>query len=361
VKVKKIFYQSEIKPIETLPEVTLVVAAYNEENWIEEKIQNSLKLDYPSEKLKYLFVTDGSDDGTMDIIRQYPQIHLEHDPKRQGKIAAVDRIMPLIKSPIIVFTDANTLLNKEAIRNIVKHFADPNVGAVAGEKRIIQSRKDDASVAGEGIYWKYESMLKKLDAELYSVVGAAGELFAIRTELYEPVRKDTLIEDFYMTLRIAQKGYKVAYETEAYALETASASIKEEMKRKVRITAGGIQAIIRLADLLIPFPNPILSFQYISHRVLRWTLAPLSLLIFFIVSAILAVQGDRWGQLLLTLQIIYYTAAYIGYLFERKAISVKALYIPLYFTMMNLSVFLGVWRLISRQQSVVWEKAERKL
>lgn len=361
VQLKKLFYKSEIRLFQTLPEVTLVVAAYNEEAWIEEKIINSLELDYPSDKLKFLFVTDGSDDGTVDIIRKYPQIQLEHHAPRKGKIAAVARIMPLIETPITVYTDANTLLNKEAIQRIVQHFAEPKIGAVAGEKRIMQSAKDDASAAGEGIYWKYESKLKQLDSELYSVVGAAGELFAIRTELFEPVRKDTLIEDFYMTLRIAQKGYKVAYEKNAYAIETASASIQEEMKRKVRITAGGIQAIIRLAELLLPFKNPILSFQYISHRVLRWTLAPLSLLAFFISSIFLAIQGDWLGQILLALQIIFYVVAMVGYHFERKAISIKALYIPLYFTLMNVSVYQGAWRLMKGQQSVVWEKAKRKV
>ncbi|MEM6845083.1 MAG: glycosyltransferase family 2 protein [Bacteroidota bacterium] len=360
VVVKRVFRKTVTTSVQDWPEATLVVAAYNEETYVEDKILNSLQLDYPDEKLKLLFVTDGSDDRTVNIIQQYPQIQLEHQTKRQGKIAAVERIMPLVKSPITVYTDANTYLNPEAIKNMVRHFADPQVGGVAGEKRIRQSDKDDASAAGEGIYWKYESTLKQWDYELHSVVGAAGELFAIRTELYEPVQKDTLIEDFYMTLRIAQRGYRVAYEKEAYATEDSSASIQEEMKRKVRIAAGGIQAIIRLARLLIPYPNPVLTFQYISHRVLRWTLAPLALLIFLIVSGILAVQNDPVGQVLLGAQLLFYGLAYVGYRFEKKEVSVKALYIPLYFSMMNLAVYRGAWRLWKGQQSVVWDKAQRK-
>jgi len=342
------------------PEVTLVVAAYNEENYIEDKILNSLQLEYPADKLKFLFVTDGSTDSTNEIILRYPQIQLKYQPHRQGKIAAVDRIMPLIQTPITVFTDANTLLNPEAVKEMVKHFTHPKVGAVAGEKRIHQSAKDDASAAGEGIYWRYESALKQWDYELYSVVGAAGELFAIRTELYEAVQKDTLIEDFYMTLRIAQRGYRVAYEKNAYAVEDSSASVQEEMKRKVRIAAGGIQAIIRLARLLIPYPYPILTFQYFSHRVLRWTLAPLALLCFLITSALLAVQGDKVGPVLFAGQALFYGMAYLGYRYEKQEVSVKALYIPLYFSMMNLAVFRGAWRLWKGQQSVVWDKAQRK-
>nr|WKN34459.1 glycosyltransferase family 2 protein [Tunicatimonas sp. TK19036] len=360
VNLKNFFYKNTPVEIDDLPDVTLVVAAYNEEVYIEDKIHNSLQLDYPASKLKLLFVTDGSDDQTMEIIRQYPQVQLEHQPERQGKITAVDRIMPLVKSPITIYTDANTHLNQEAVKNIVKHFANPKVGGVAGEKRIRQEVKNDASSAGEGVYWKYESALKKWDYKLYSVVGAAGELFAIRTELYEPVRKDTLIEDFYMTLRIAQRGYRVAYEKEAYAIEDSSASIQEEMKRKIRIAAGGIQAIIRLATLLIPYPNPILTFQYVSHRVLRWTLAPIALLVFGIVSVILATQGDLVGKLLVVTQVTFYGCAYVGYRLERKKVSLKALYIPLYFSIMNLAVYRGAWRLWKGQQSVVWEKAQRK-
>lgn len=360
VVVKRAFRKTIPISMEELPEVTLVVAAYNEEAYIEDKILNSLQLDYPDKKLKLLFVTDGSDDRTVEIIRQYPQIQLEHQPHRQGKITAVERIMPLVKSPVTIYTDANTYLNLGAIKNMVRHFTDPQVGGVAGEKRIRQSAKDDASAAGEGIYWKYESTLKQWDYELCSVVGAAGELFAIRTELYEPVRKDTLIEDFYMTLRIAQRGYRVAYEKEAYAMEDSSASIQEEMKRKVRIAAGGIQAIIRLSRLLIPYPNPVLTFQYVSHRVLRWTLAPLALLVFLFVSGILAAQNDLVGQALLTAQLLFYGLAYVGYRFEKKEVSIKALYIPLYFSIMNLAVYRGAWRLWKGQQSVVWDKAQRK-
>ena len=176
-------------PLETapLPEVTFVVCAFNEEDWILQKIDNSLALDYPRHLLKFCFVTDGSDDRTAALVRNYPypsdtQWELLHQPERRGKIAAFQRAMQQITSPIVVSTDANTLVNPEALRRLVHHFSDPKVGAVAGEKRISMAEKDDASSAGEGIYWKYESLLKKWDAELWSVVGAAGELFALRTK-----------------------------------------------------------------------------------------------------------------------------------------------------------------------------------
>ncbi len=342
-----------------LPELTLVVAAYNEEDCIEEKIQNCLELDYPKDKMHMLFVTDGSTDRTVDIIARYPQIQLEHKDQRAGKIAAVSRVMPLVKTPVTVFCDANTTLNDQAIKRLVRHFADEKVGAVAGEKRIAQDGKDDASSAGEGIYWKYESFLKSMDSELHTVVGAAGELFAIRTELYEPPSTDTLIEDFVITMNIAYQGYRVVYEKEAFALESGSSNLSEEIKRKVRIAAGGLQAIYRLRYLLVP-TDPMLTFQYVSHRVLRWTLAPLALLGVLITSIHLTIAGDTLGTTLLLCQVLFYTVAAIGYMIEQRSISIKILYVPLYFTMMNLCVFIGLWRLYTGSQSVVWDKAKRK-
>src|SRR5690606_11412352 len=170
-----------------LPPVTVLVAAYNEEDYIVEKIENSFSLNYPKNKLNFLFVTAGSDDATPSLIRKYTEIKLYHEPARKGKIAAVERVMAFVDTEIVVFTDANTMLNEDAVRNMVRHFADPTVGAVAGEKRVFVQDKDNASGAGEGFYWKYESKLKTWDSELYSVVGAAGELFAIRKSLFEKV------------------------------------------------------------------------------------------------------------------------------------------------------------------------------
>lgn len=187
----------------------------------------------------------------------------------------MNRGMRFVTTPLVVFSDANTLLSKDAIRRIVDLFADPTTGCVSGEKRIMTGQAESAAGAGEGIYWKYESTLKRWDAKLYSVVGAAGELFAVRTELFQEVEPDTLLDDFIVSLRIAMKGYTIQYDPEAYAMETSSANVKEELKRKIRISAGGIQSVVRLRALLNIFRYGVLSFQYISHRVLRWTLAPL--------------------------------------------------------------------------------------
>jgi cellulose synthase/poly-beta-1,6-N-acetylglucosamine synthase-like glycosyltransferase len=344
------------------PEVTLFVTAFNEKDYVDMKVKNSRELDYPKDKLKLVWVTDGSDDGTPELLRQYEDVTVYHKDERNGKIAAMNRGSQLVETPLLVFSDANTMLGKESIRRIVNLFANEKVGCVSGEKRIYQKDSDDAAGAGEGIYWKYESTLKKWDAELYSVVGAAGELFAVRTELFEIVEGDTLLDDFIVSLRIAMQGYTIQYDPEAYAIESASANVGEELKRKIRIAAGGIQSVVRLRKLLNIFKYGLLSFQYISHRVLRWTLAPLSLLLMFFINAFLAFnQGfefDFFGVLFL-LQILFYSMAMLGWFLENKQIKVKILFIPYYFFIMNYAMFRGFFRYMKRSQSVNWERAKR--
>ncbi len=345
------------------PEVTLFIAAYNEKDFVAEKIRNSRELDYPADKLHMVWVTDGSDDGTPDELKKYEGVTVHHLPQRNGKIGAMNRGMQFVKTPVVVFCDANTMLGRESIRRIVKLFSNPQVGCVSGEKRIFSKDKDAAAGAGEGLYWKYESTLKKWDAELYSVVGAAGELFAIRTQLYQEVERDTLLDDFIISLRVAQQGYTIQYDPEAYAIESASANVKEELKRKIRISAGGIQSVIRLRSLLNVFKYGTLSFQYISHRVLRWTLAPLALLLLLPAGFALAFSEGilDFGpySLLFWLQILFYISALLGWYLENKSIKVKVLFVPYYFFIMNLSVFLGFKRYLKGSQSVNWERAKR--
>jgi cellulose synthase/poly-beta-1,6-N-acetylglucosamine synthase-like glycosyltransferase len=267
--------------------------------------------------------------------------------------------MPYVKTPLVMFSDANTILNRSAVRNLVKHFEDPKVGVVAGEKRVLSEEKDGAAASGEGLYWKYESQLKKWDSELYSVVGAAGELFAVRTDLFRPVDTSIIIEDFYISLKIAMGGKVTRYAPDAYAMEKGSASVKEELKRKIRIAAGGIQAIVLLRSLLNIFKYGWLSFQYISHRVLRWTLAPVGLIIIFLGSLLLGWMGNSFYMMLFWLQVAFYVMAIVGWVLQNRNIRIKLLFVPYYFSMMNYAVFMGFFRFIRGKQSAVWEKAKR--
>ncbi|NHA03161.1 glycosyltransferase family 2 protein [Mucilaginibacter sp. HC2] len=363
IRVKRVFkgIKTVAEDLDNLPTCTLVVAAYNEESFMKDKIANTLSLNYPTQKLNLLFITDGSSDNTPNIISQYPQIQLMHQPQRAGKIAAIHRAMEFVHTDAVVFTDANTFLNKDALIKICRHYSDATVGAVAGEKRVHFDENADASAAGEGFYWKYESALKKWDSELYSVVGAAGELFSVRRSLYQPVSADTVLDDFMISMLIAKKGYRIVYEPEAYATETASENVSEELKRKIRIAAGGMQSILRLKSLFNPFLYPVLSFQYISHRVLRWTITPFLLILSFVLNIILALEPEATGyQVLLLAQILFYILALLGFIMEKKQLRIKILFIPYYFCVMNYAVLAGIIRYFTSKQSAVWEKAQRK-
>jgi len=363
IKIKRLSKGKPVLPViifDELPTCTLVVAAYNEEGVIDEKIKNSLALSYPKDKLQLVFITDGSTDGTASIIKNYPQIKHMHSTDRKGKIAAVHRAMETVKTEIVVFTDANTFLNNEALLNICRHYSDDKVGAVAGEKRVHTDAEN--ATAGEGFYWKYESKLKAWDSELYSVVGAAGELFSIRTALYENVPANTILDDFMISLLVAKRGYRVIYEPEAYATELASQNVTEELKRKIRIAAGGIQSIIWLKGLLNPFPTPVLTFQYVSHRVLRWTVVPFLMILALLINLWIVFHGSisLVYQLLLLAQVGFYLLAISGWILEEKQIKIKIFFIPYYFCMMNYAVIMGIFRFASGRQSAIWEKAKRQ-
>lgn len=368
VKLKRLFQKKKklSPPVDYEPTVCLFVTAYNEKDFVRQKVENSLSLDYPKNKIQFLWVTDGSDDGTPDLLKAWPEIEVHHLSERRGKMHAMNRGVKFVKSEIIVFSDTNTILGNRSIREIVACFADEKVGCVAGEKRIIEKQSDAAAGAGEGIYWKYESWVKKLDAELNSAVGAVGELFAIRTWLFQEVEPDTLLDDFIISLRIAAKGYRIAYSPEAYAEEAASLNLAEEQKRKVRIAAGGVQSVLRLKNLLNPFKYGVLSWQYFSHKVLRWTLAPLSLFLILVLNILIVWQTQSWLQpsfytLFLYLQLFLYLLALVGWYFENKKLHFKILFVPYYFVFVNLNAIRGMIRYFKGKQSVTWEKSKRSV
>jgi cellulose synthase/poly-beta-1,6-N-acetylglucosamine synthase-like glycosyltransferase len=367
VRIKKIFFplKTELKA-DYEPDVCLFVTAFNEKDYIHQKVENSFHLDYPKNKIQYVWVTDGSDDGTPDLLNKYENLEVYHQPERRGKMHAMNRGMHFVKAPIVIFSDTNTLLNKNAIREIVAQFSNPNVGCVAGEKRIIEKEAEGAAAAGEGLYWKFESWVKKMDAQLNSAVGAVGELFAVRRQLFEEVEIDTVLDDFIISLRIAQKGYKIAYTPNAYAEETASLNVKEELKRKIRIAAGGIQSLSRLSGLLNPFKYGVLSWQFISHKALRWTLAPASLFLLFFVNGWIVWQNNSFTDsgfytFFFWFQILCYLLAAVGWFFENRKIRFKLLFVPYYFVSINYAAIRGILRFFRKKQSASWEKSKRAI
>jgi biofilm PGA synthesis N-glycosyltransferase PgaC len=339
------------------PEVTLVVPAYNEADILAVKVRNCQELDYPTDKLRLMFITDGSNDNSGEVLAAYPEVQHLHIPERGGKSLAENRAIQHITTPYVIFTDCNTLLNPEAVRAMVTHYQDPRVGAVSGEKHVLND--GTASGSGEGLYWKYESLLKRCDSDIYSLMGAAGELVSFRTELFDPLEKDVILDDFIQSMRIVGAGYKVVYEPKAYAMEPPSASLKEEMGRKVRICAGGWQAMSRLTFLLNPLRQPIVTFLYVSHRVLRWSLTPALLALLLPLNAYLAYTEQGIYTVLLALQVLFYVASGLGWWMATRGKKAGAALVPLYFTMMNVAAFRGFGRFVRNSQPAAWDKAQR--
>ncbi len=342
------------------PMVSFVIPCFNEADILENKIANCRLLDYPSDKLHIIFVTDGSTDHFKEVLKKYPDILLLHEDIRAGKTAAENRAMYFVKTPIVIFSDANTNVNSEAIRNMVKHFANQQIGCVSGEKRILKNKSDKASTAGEGMYWKYESILKKLDSAFNCSVGATGELVAFKSSLYTNLPSDTILDDFMQSMQIAAAGYKIIYEPAAFTTETASLTVKEELKRKIRIATGSWQSMQRLAGILKFRKTPLLFFQFISHKVLRWTVSPMLIVTIFLASINLSMEGSWFYDLLCYLQIFFYLAAFSGYLLENKKTRFTILFVPYYFCMMNYAAIIGFKNFLSTKQTGIWEKAVRK-
>lgn len=344
-----------------LPAVTVIIPAYNEAGYLGAKLRNTLQLQYPRHLLRVLVVTDGSTDGSDALARAFPQAEVLHDPVRMGKAAAINKAMQLVNSEVVVLTDANTHLQEDCLLHLVSWYQQPIVGAVSGEKKIAVGAAGGTEEAGEGLYWRYESFLKKNDAAVNTLVGAAGELFSFRSRLFTPLDPDTVLDDFVLSLQICLKGYRVAYSAAAVALETGSASIKEEQRRKIRIAAGGFQAMKKLHALWEGKAHPLLRFQYISHRVLRWTLAPLALPVLLLSNLFLVINGtDGWYDVTARMQLLFYSAACIGWLGVRINTKWPFVFIPYYFLFMNWAVALGYWRFRQNKLSGTWDKSVRK-
>lgn len=343
-----------------LPTMTLMICAYNEEDVIAEKMENIRRLKYPRERLCVMWVTDGSTDRSNEMLRSYADVTLVYSPERRGKAAAMQHGLRENTAEIVVFTDANTMLNDAALMEIAREFMGKDVSCVSGEKRVSARHDGQTAAEGEGLYWKYESTLKRWDSELYSAMGAAGELFAVRMEHYREAPSNALLDDFMMSMLIVKDGHRIAYTSDAYAEEYGSASLAEESKRKRRIAAGGLQSIWWLRSLMNPFRHPKVAFQFVSHRVLRWSITPFALLALIPLNVALVLMSAGWVYTTAwVLQIAFYAAALSGWYLASHGRKNKLLYVPYYFLFMNLNVFLGIRYLMTHNTSGTWEKAKR--
>lgn len=361
------------KSIESTPylaKVTLIIAAYNEEVCIASKLENTLNLNYPKELLQILVAADGSDDGTVDIVKNYEKsgIELSYSPERLGKMMAVNNAIPKAQGDIIVFSDANNIFHPDSLGYLLSPFADPSVGAVSGAK-MIRSGHQPLS-ASEGLYWKYESFIKKQETRLGSCTGVNGEILAIRRSLFKQPPAQVINDDFYIALGVIRQGYRLVYEPRAYSVEDVSASARDEITRRTRIIAGRYQAMSMAAEL-IPWNKPLVAWQVISHKFLR-PIIPIAMIFAVVLNivAILIPQTPGYSALLrlappfsiliFLLQGLFYVVAFLGNFFKNRGIIGRIFYLPTFLVNSNLASLMGLYRYLTRQQTVVWDKVKRQ-
>lgn len=341
------------------PRIAHIIAAYNEELEIDAKINNTRMISYPGHLVQHIIVTDGSTDATVSKVAQVPGIIHLHQPLREGKVSAINRAVAYAgETDILVFSDANAMINPDAFQMLVRHFQHPWIGGVAGEKKVVA----EGLVPGkaEGLYWKYESSLKQLDSDFHTVVGAAGELFAIRREAYQQVPENVLLDDLYLSLMVCQQGKRMSYEPQAFATEGPSLSIADEWLRRIRIGAGAFQSLSLFYPLLNVFRYGKLSFQFFSHRLMRWLVCPFALPLIFLVNVVLVTSGsNRLYLSTLILQVLFYLTAWIGYGVAKRQKGSGFFLLPFYFVFMNFGMIAGLFRYLSGNQSVRWEKSRR--
>ncbi len=336
------------------PSVTCLVAAYNEADCMADKIANTLSLDYPPDLLDLLIVTDGSTDRTPEIVAACadPRVRLLHAPERGGKAAALIRAMPHATGEIVVFSDANSLFQPQALRHLVRPFADPTVGGVSGAKRIL-NRSQAAQEQGENLYWRYETWLKRCDSAVSSVMGVPGEIWAARRTAWAPPEPTTLLDDFVASLRMVVAGWRIVFEPQAVASEEASPGLFAEWTRRVRNAAGGWQAFRQLPGML-RHPNRTITWQYLSHRMARWMLAPA----LFVLAALtnLGLLAAPLYRATALAQALFYGLAGLGWLLAARKVRVGWLLAPFYVCMLNAAALVGGWRYLRGRETVLWRK-----
>jgi len=341
---------------EAVPRVTVVTAAYDEVDVIGATIANKLDSDYPADRLDVMVVSDGSTDGTDDVVRGFEPTHpgrvrLIRQEPRQGKTSGLNLAVPEARGEIVVFADANSIYEPDAIRHLVAAFGDPHVGYVTGKMIYVD---EDGSVTGDGCtaYMRYENALRALETRVGSVVGVDGGIDAVRRELYRPMRADQL-PDFVLPLSVVEQGYRVAYEPRAVLREEALTSSGREYRMRVRVTLRALWALLDHRGLFDPFRHPVFGWQLASHKLLRYgAFVPQALA--FVANAVLLPRGDAFAWLFVA-QLAFYGLAGLGYVAARRGVSVPVATAPYYLTLLNAACAHATWKFLRGEKQVLWQ------
>ena len=332
-----------------LPPVTLIIAAYNEEARLRDKLANILALDYPSDRLEVIFVSDGSTDATNAILRaaEDPRIRCIYLPTRGGKSSALNHAVAQAHHEILIFSDAATRFAADAVQKLARHFADPRVGAVCGS---LDFEASPESRQTEGVYWTYESMLRLMEARLGATLTASGAIYALRRGCYPRLPADTVIEDLVIPMNARKLGYRVLYDPEAVGTDFAASSVAGEFARRVRVATGSFRA---LGQVIRTPLDPVTAFAFFSHKLLRWILP-------FLLIAMLVSSGLMWSQPLYRIallgQLAFYLWAALGFLFRRRMQSVRFGLLGYYLLAIHLAFLVGFVHFLGGRKETAWQR-----
>jgi cellulose synthase/poly-beta-1,6-N-acetylglucosamine synthase-like glycosyltransferase len=350
------FVKNEVKRADLEPSVTLLITAYNEEKNIREKIEDSLMLDYPWDRLEILVASDGSTDRTDEIVKEFSRqgVILCRVEGRVGKTETQNRAVQQARGEIVVFSDATTKYRRDAVRKIVRSYADPTVGAVSGRYEYVNPTKGSVG-AGTKLFWRYENSIKRKQTEIKTITGCCGCIYSVRKALYEPLPAD-IISDLVEPLKILEKGYRIAFEYDAVAYEVTEEKAEEEFAMRVRVITRGMNGLAYVKGLLHPLRFPFVSFQLISHKVLRW-MVPFFMLA--TLAANLQLLDIVFYRFTLLAQIGIYSAAFAGWVLDRLGRSTKMFFVPLYFFVVNLAAVWAAFHFLRGRRMVTWETVRK--
>jgi cellulose synthase/poly-beta-1,6-N-acetylglucosamine synthase-like glycosyltransferase len=346
--------QSIKKDIE--PKVTFLITAYNEERSISAKLEDTLSLDYPKEKLEVVVASDGSTDRTDEIVKEFADrgVVLKRVEGRIGKTATQNEAVKTATGDIVIFSDATTKYNRDAIKKIVQNYADPEVGAVSGRYEYINPTGAPVGI-GTILFWKYENFIKSMQTRIRTITGCCGCIYSVRKEAYVPLPPD-IISDLVEPLKIIQRGYRIVFEPDAIAYEETTEKPSEEFKMRIRIITRAMRGILYVKSLLNPLKYLFVSFQLLSHKVLRW-LIPFFLAGLFVSNIFLL--GHWFYNLIFIAQMVFYSAALLGLVADALNKRLRVLAIPLYFCVVNTASLLAFFKTLAGQKTVTWETVRR--
>jgi poly-beta-1,6-N-acetyl-D-glucosamine synthase len=334
------------------PMVSVIIPFHNEERWVAAKLDNTFAWNYPAGRLEIIAVSDGSTDGTSDVLSRFDgRVRTIAYPCRHGKPTALNRGVAEAIGDVLILTDANVLVHPDAVKAMVEHYADPQVGGVSGNVALQPEGVEEP--LGEGFYMRYERWLYEQESRAGTMVGADGALFSVRRQLFVPLPGDSIADDFEVALGVIEQGRRIRYEPRAWGVEVVAADVKAEFRRKVRMIAGGYQALWRHRSLLHPVRRPALALRLISHKLLRW-LVPVFLLA--ALAAPFAAPPSSWLMTAAAIQAVFYGLAACGWI-SRGLRQWLPVYLPYYFCAVNVAAAMGLWRYVRGSQPITWQKA----